>query len=116
MEPANLSGLIAVRLMNNEQDIPQFLGSFDGVAGLPNEIQHLIYYWNDRSVGPYALRLSFNTSQLAMIGSEEMMKKGQIPNGETIGQAVLIFQKLSSDSFFSAMDAMRKIHKPGQLH
>lgn len=63
MSDPDLFPLLHNRMSREDQDVPKFIGKFDGVGALPKGEYPAIYYWIDSEHGCF--RLSFNTPLLS---------------------------------------------------
>lgn len=74
MSDHDLFPLLHNRMSRENQDVPEFIGEFDGVSALPKGDYPAIYYWVDRELG--CVRLSFNTPMLSDWCVEEAHRIG----------------------------------------
>lgn len=105
--PRDLFPLLLNRMIREGQEVPQFIGEFDGIGSLPKGFYPAVYFWADKSAGKN-MRLSFNTPLLENWCVEEAFHAGiNISNDdETVKRAIDTLQKISTSAFQSMLSQL----------
>lgn len=95
------------RLNRDGHMVPQFIGEFDGVKGLPRGEYPAIYYWKDTQIDG-GLRLSFNTPLLESVCVEEAQRIGLIVDtgSDVVQAAIAMVEKVTEDTFPHMLEAL----------
>ncbi|MEQ9010300.1 hypothetical protein [Algiphilus sp.] len=104
------------RLTVENQDLPQFIGEFDGVDSFPSGDYPAIYFWIDKQVGR-KVRLSFNNPKLESWCLEAARAVGAElePDDPSVKRAIATLQHVSTPAFEAMLDEM-ELSNQGSPH
>lgn len=107
MDQPDLYPLLHNRIINERQDVPEFIGEYRGASSLPKQDYPAVYFWVD-SASRGALRLSFNTPKLRSWCVEEAAKHGISVNSndDCVSLALNTLERLTVPAFTSTMQAL----------